>query len=220
MEHKANEPLPGQQQRGSLIEDLLIEQARVRQRQLVQHWEKQCTLDEHVHMLASALLDLSEMQAVDDRHKLTSEKERRVRELSKGLIARLGGDRERLQTIVRQAVEQEQARRDLEPADIPRAAHLVLPKSYTAKHAGVTYTLAPKFEQHFGFWGQYEVIVDGQVVGIMDYDSATESWKVPNHTRKKVLKKAWADFLDWHKNPRRHWKSYSKGTDSARKQEE
>ena len=104
---------------------------------------------------------------------------------------------------MRVAVDQEVERRKGEPANTLRAAHKVYPKIWTITSGGKQYKLVPQFFDDGSFWGRYHVMLEGEKVGYMDYNSESGYWKVANHSHKKDLKKAFADFLDWKKNPRR-----------------
>jgi hypothetical protein len=192
------------QQLGSLF-NAMREAERLQQVALVRHWEQQCSLEEHVTRVAAAVIDSTQMKRIDSRHKETLAMERYGQELSRGLIARLGGDRERFEALVTAAVDHEHERRAQEPANTLRAAHKVLPKSYTfTLKDGSVYKIVPDYDhKQGGFLGRYFVMRNGEKVGYMDYDSRSEYWKVPNHGAKKDLRKAFADFLNWQKNPRR-----------------
>jgi hypothetical protein len=185
--------------------DLALEMAREKRAALAQYWEQQCSLEQHVAKVASAFIDVTQMEKIDPNHKETTAMRQHEMKLSEGLLVRLDGDKERFNALVTAAAEQELQKRAQEPADTLRAAHRVIPKRYSFSHEGVTYNLVPDYrpgQVGGAFRGTYYVLVDGQKVGRMDYYS-DDYWKVPNHTCKKDLKKAIADFLHWQQNPRR-----------------
>jgi hypothetical protein len=178
----------------------------LRQTAVVQAWEARCTLEQHVDLVAATLIDSLQMKQIDRRHRLTRQTEQQLAEYARALRYRLAGDRARFEQLVWAAVEREVERRARDPEATRRAAHAVWPKTFIFTYQGKEYRLVPQLDEYPnlpGFEGTYHVMCDGEKVGHLHYFRETERWQVPNHSQKKDVKKAFADFLHWRQNPHR-----------------
>lgn len=187
---------------GNLVEVLRVQEQR-QQAALVEAWERQYTLDAHVALVASTLIDATQMKHIDMHHKITRQTSRNGQEYAQALLYRLNGDQARLESLVAEATNKETAKRNSEPINTLRAAHQVMPRTWTCKYQGAEYKFVPERYNGGSFLGTYHIICNGEKIGHLHYFSGTERWQVPNHSQKKDIKKAFADFLDWQKNPRR-----------------